>query len=339
MDTRLLHPDAPPDVPIHRLSFEDWIDSCWHANRYRDAYIEDFGLEDARYAAVTAGGSIDEARAVYFKLLFQQPVSSQMALAVYDELPSQLQTLAQEHFACLRDDIAWRLAVEHTLAQGCRLWAERAPLRSISSQPAVLLYRAAAPADFPSGSSASFPFRRAGGPLNARASGRVIATDDQAWLEARYPGSACVTPERFLIAAPYAVMRPGGRPEKPVNTELQAILPRDFFEVDERPNAAYYVTARQPNGSSALLLGPFATHLEALTQTAVASAYVHTKARSVRDMSVSIGTGRIDLASATTLPRGSLNATLLEAQQIAHADRLASTPPTEPCMVAAETHT
>lgn len=324
MDTRLLTPDAHPDLPIHQLTFEAWVGACWAANRYRDAYIEDFGFEDAPYAAVSAGGCADDARNAYSRLLFQQPRNAQMALAAYDELPADLQTLAQAHFESLTLDLQWREAVERTLAEGCRLWVPRAPLRSITRQPALTLYRSASELDFPLGSTASLPYRRPGGEHNARASGRVVQRDGHLWIEARTPGSACTHADLHLIAAPYAVLKPGGRPEKPDSAPVAAFPAHEFFEVDERPQSVYYVTARQDSGGSALLLGPFGTHLEALAQTAVASAYVHQKARTSLPFAVSIGTGRLDLESARATP-GRLNATLLDHELLSRVQQLLGT--------------
>lgn len=334
MDTPLLPPDAPPDQPIHRLTFEAWVDACWTANRYRDAYIEDFGLEDARYAAVSAGGTLQDARDRYHRQLFEQPHDTRLALSIYDELPRDLQTLALEHFASLVDDLQWRDAVEQTIASGCKLWARRATLRSIARPQPVILYRSASEADFPAGSSASLPFRREGGAHNARASGRVIGRDGQTWLEARYPGSACTDADRFLIAAPYAVVAPGGRPERPAHSAVEALFVHDFFEVDERPHSVYYVTARQQAGGSALLLGPFATHLEALAQTAIASAYVEQKARTSPHIAVSIGTGRLDRDLAP-VPQGRLNAALLEGEELARIALLLGAQPLAPSAASA----
>lgn len=328
MDTTHLHPDAPPDLALHCMTFEAWVDACWSANRYRDAYIEDFGLDDARYASVSGGGDVEAARSLYYKALFQLPRNTELALATYDDLPSELQTLALEHFDALRGTLQWRENAERTLADGVRLWVSRESLRSIGRLPALTLYRSVSPVDVPHGSSATLPLRRAGEHTNARATGRVIERDGQVWLNARYPGSACTNEQRFLVAAPFATLTVDGRPEKPASSTTVALVPHDYFEVDQRPNSAYFVTARQPLGSSALLLGPFATHLEALSQTAVASAYVHTKARTAPNIDVSIGTGRID-AEAGPVPAGKLNSALLEPEQLARVSMLLAKPPAE----------
>jgi len=304
----------PLSPPIYRLSFDAWVDACWNATLYRDAYLEDFGLDDARYAAASNGLGEREAQQAYHSQLLAQPRSMPLLLAVYDQLSAPIQARALDHFLHLQDDLNWRNTVEAQLAAGLALWARRDQLRDAAQRVPVLLFRTSSTATLPLSSTVSVPFRRAGGSPTARVVGSVLTIDGQVWIESRFPDSASRSAHRFLLVEAYAYARPGERPERP-EPELRetcAFAPEDLFEIDERPTSVYYVTARRGASASSLLLGPFASHLDAVCHVAIARTYATQRPleSDAPDLATSIGTARLE-RGAVLLPTGIVNVQLL----------------------------
>lgn len=287
--------------PITALQFEAWVDACWASNRYRDAYLEDFGgIESARYAAASNGGDEAEARSVYWRRLISEPRTAYVEPDVFDALNAGQQIDARKHFHLLDDTLARRIQLELYLDSGPTLYATAEDL--MRPGVPVTVYRTL-PITEASAPTLTLPMLRST-MSHATVTGGVVEKDDMLHLQSRQYGAY----EPFMVLRELGRLHPGGRPTPTAGVaKTSAAFPQDFYRIDYRPGA-YYVSALDGERRRALMLGPFAQHLDALCHMRLVRRYV---AETAFMGNISIGTCRMDPNSAE-LPMGHLNHALLD---------------------------
>lgn len=190
-------------------------------------------------------------------------------------------------------------------ANGRMLYAFHSDLRD---GDCIALYR---PATADEAHSVAVTILRDGIRPFAAEAGSIRQADGKCYAEADSAPGNQSTYTYMLLRQVATFNRATGRIDQASSDDVVGMTAHDRFEVDLAPGL-YYVSARNDSGGAALLLGPYAHHLQALTMVGRASSYL--VARSPEAIWLHYGTARRDDA-VEDAPQGKLNAVVLSDEE------------------------